>query len=89
MAGDLMRGRHSAAILTMLGIPELIAKDVEGFVELAVTLGRDRGLRQDFSARIARNKHRLYRDQAAIDGLAAYLEEVAGVADGAIPARRV
>jgi predicted O-linked N-acetylglucosamine transferase (SPINDLY family) len=77
MAGDLMRGRHSAAILAMLGLPELVADDIEGFVDLAVRLGRDRELRQGFSARIARTRHRLYRDQAAIDGLEAYLEAAA------------
>jgi protein O-GlcNAc transferase len=77
MAGDLMRGRHSAAILTRLGLPELVAQDPDGFVDLAVALGRDRGLRQDLAARIARSKPLLYCDQAAIDGLEAYLDAAA------------
>jgi predicted O-linked N-acetylglucosamine transferase (SPINDLY family) len=77
MAGDLMRGRHSAAILAMLGLPELIAPDPEGFVALAVALGRDPARRKALSARIAVSKHRLYRDQDAIDGLTAYLAEAA------------
>ena len=77
MAGDLMRGRHSAAILTMLGMPELIAADPASFIDLAVGLGRDPARRQALAARIAANKHRLYCDQAAIDGLAAYLDAAA------------
>jgi len=77
MAGDLMRGRHSAAILTMLGMPELIAETPEAFIALAAELGRDPARRQALSARIARDKHRLYADQVCIDGLADYLCEAA------------
>jgi|HubBroStandDraft_1064217.scaffolds.fasta_scaffold00025_8 protein O-GlcNAc transferase len=77
LAGALMRGRHSSAILTMLGLPELVAADADAFVDLAAALGRDPARRQELSSRIARTKHRLYRDQAAIDGLAAYLDEAA------------
>jgi protein O-GlcNAc transferase len=77
MAGALMRGRHSSAILTMLGLPELIAPDADAFIDLAAALGRDPARRRALSDRIAETKHRLYRDQAAIDGLAAYLDEAA------------
>jgi protein O-GlcNAc transferase len=77
MAGELMRGRHSSAILTMLGLPELIAATPEAFAELAIARGRDPAARQALRVRIARDKHRLYRDQAAIDGLARYLEDAA------------
>jgi len=77
MAGDLMRSRHGSAILTMLGMPDMIAQTPEEFTELAIALGRDPHLRQALRGRIARDKHRLYHDQAAIDGLAGYLEEAA------------
>jgi predicted O-linked N-acetylglucosamine transferase (SPINDLY family) len=77
MAGELMRARHSAAILTMLGMPDLIANTPEAFAELAAGLGRDKARRQALAGRIARDKHRLYRDEACIDGLARYLEEAA------------
>jgi protein O-GlcNAc transferase len=76
-AGELMRGRHSAAILTMLGLPELIAPTPDALVAQAIALGRDPAARQALRARIARDKHRLYRDHAAIDGLADYLERAA------------
>jgi protein O-GlcNAc transferase len=77
MAGELMRGRHSAAIMTMLGLPELVAETPEAFVDLAIRLGRDAPARQALSARIAHDKHRLYRDRAAIDGLTRYIENAA------------
>ncbi|MGB8843948.1 MAG: tetratricopeptide repeat protein, partial [Aliidongia sp.] len=77
LAGVLMRGRHSAAILAMLGLPELIAATIEDYVALAVELGRDPERRQALSARIARDRHRLYHDQACLDGLARYLEDAA------------
>jgi protein O-GlcNAc transferase len=77
MAGALMRGRHSAAILALLEMPELIAGDVDAYVELAAALGLDVERRFTLKKCIAARKHRLYRDQSAIDGLAAYLEEAA------------
>jgi protein O-GlcNAc transferase len=77
LPGTFMRARHSAAILTRIGLTELIAEDAEGFVKLAVALGADPARRQALSRRIAAAKHLLYRDQAAIDGLAAYLEAAA------------
>jgi protein O-GlcNAc transferase len=77
MAGELMRGRHGAAILTLLGMTDMIAQTEEAFVDLAVALGRDPMKRQELRARIARDKHRLYRDQTAIDGLSRYLEDAA------------
>ncbi|MEA2755775.1 MAG: protein O-GlcNAc transferase [Aliidongia sp.] len=75
LAGALMRGRHSAAILTMLGLPELIAATLEDYVTLAADLGRDPERRRALSARIAQDRHRLYRDPACLAGLARYLED--------------
>ena len=75
--GDLMRGRHSAAILRMLGIEETIAGSPEAYVELAAALGRDPAARQKLRTRTARDKHRLYHDRSAVDGLASYIEEAA------------
>jgi protein O-GlcNAc transferase len=77
LQGDLMRGRHSAAILTLLGLPELIAGSLEEYIALAVALGRDPARRRDLSARIGLDRHRLYQDRECLDGLARYLEEAA------------
>jgi protein O-GlcNAc transferase len=77
LAGTLMRGRHSAAILTMLGMPDLIAAGIEEYVTIAAELGRDPERRRALSAQIARDRHRLYRDPACLAGLARYLEDAA------------
>jgi protein O-GlcNAc transferase len=88
MAGDLMRGRHSAAILTMLGVPELIADCPETFVELATELGRDATRRRALTTRIARDKRKLYADRACIEGLARYLHDAAHAIQTSPPSTR-
>lgn len=67
--GDLMRARHSAGILEMIGMKEAIADTVEGFVAIAIALGRDADHRQHMRERLARSKEAVYRDGAAIRGL--------------------
>jgi predicted O-linked N-acetylglucosamine transferase (SPINDLY family) len=71
---EFMRGRHSAAILRMMGIDDTIADTVEGFAAIAVRLARDRAWRDLQRRRIADNKHRCYRDLTAIGGLENFLE---------------
>ena len=41
--GALMRGRVSAGILRMMGMPETIAETIDGYVALAVRIARDTG----------------------------------------------
>jgi predicted O-linked N-acetylglucosamine transferase (SPINDLY family) len=41
VAGDRFLGRVGASFLTAAGYPELIARDVEGYVEIALALARD------------------------------------------------
>src|SRR5262249_23087815 len=78
LRGDLMRGRHSAAILEMMGLGGHVAPGVDGYVGLAVRLARDAQAREEFKKAIAANKNRVYRDRAAIASLEAFLEEAAG-----------
>jgi len=37
--GELMRGRHSAAILNMMGTKDTIASTLDEYIELAIRLG--------------------------------------------------
>jgi protein O-GlcNAc transferase len=66
---DTMRGRHTVAHLKMMGIEELIASSIDGYVQLAVKLARDPAYRRQIAARIAANKHKLYHDPAPIRAL--------------------
>jgi protein O-GlcNAc transferase len=73
MAGALMRGRHAAAILNMMDMLETITTDLDAYVATAVRLARDRAWRTALSKKIARNKHKLYRDRACIVALEDFL----------------
>ena len=74
MRGRLMRGRHSAAILEMMGMGESIAATLDDYIALAARLAADRQERRALSRAIADNKHKLYRDRACITALADLLE---------------
>ncbi len=51
--GALMRGRVSAGILRMMGMPETVAETVDDYVALAVRMGRDPAWRAEIKTRIA------------------------------------
>ena len=77
-AGEMMRGRHAAAILDMMNVRDTTARTLDEYVSMASLLGRDEARRKDVSSRIAANKHRLYRDLQCIAGLQSFLEEAVG-----------
>ena len=74
LPGPLMRGRHSAAILQMLGIRETVAGSIDDYIVIAARLSADGEERRALSRRIADNKHRLYRDRTCITALGDFLE---------------
>jgi protein O-GlcNAc transferase len=77
LRGDLMRGRHTMAILEMMGVTETIADTVDEYISLAVHLARDPGWRNVVRRRIAENKHRVYRDRECIAALEEFFCRVA------------
>jgi len=79
-AGELMRGRHTAGILEMMGMRETTAHSIDDYVAIAVGLGRSAAERAAVSARIAANKHRIYGDRACIAALEAFLASAARTA---------
>jgi predicted O-linked N-acetylglucosamine transferase (SPINDLY family) len=72
--GALMRGRVSAGILRMMGMPETVGETVDAYVALAVRMGREPAWRAEIKTRIATDKHRLYRDRTCITALEDFLE---------------
>jgi protein O-GlcNAc transferase len=74
LAGPMMRGRHSAAILQMLGVTETIAETLDGYVDIAVRLALDPQARRAVVDRMAANKHRLYFDRSPVRALEDFLE---------------
>ena len=74
MRGAFMRGRHSAAILEMMGVRDTIAETMDDYVSIAVRLAKDPADRSALRARIADSKHKVYRDRTTIAALEEFLE---------------
>jgi predicted O-linked N-acetylglucosamine transferase (SPINDLY family) len=74
LPGEFMRGRHSTAMLKMIGLDDLIATSLPDFVNKLVRLGQDQVFRSTVAERISRNKHKLYRDRSLIEALDAFLK---------------
>lgn len=72
LPGRCMRTRHTAAMLRLLELPELIAHDVDDYVRIAIRLGQSADLRGSLRERIARRKHRLYDDPAVVAAFEAF-----------------
>jgi protein O-GlcNAc transferase len=75
LAGEMMRGRHAAAILQRMGVGETTARTMDDFVSIAAALGNSPAKRSEISTRIADGKHRLYRDRDCIAALEAFLDK--------------
>lgn len=73
MPGPLMRSRHTAAILTRMGVPDTIVSTIDEYVAMAVRLGCDSAWRTALITRIALGKQRLYRDRDCILALEEFL----------------
>ena len=71
--GELMRGRHTLAMLKMMGVEEMIAASKDEYVRIAIRLGQDSQYRQDISQQVAENKYKLYGDRAPIRALEEFL----------------
>jgi predicted O-linked N-acetylglucosamine transferase (SPINDLY family) len=76
MPGPFMRGRHTAAILTMMGVTDTIAATLDDYVAIAVRLAKDAQWRADLKARISQNTQSVYRDTACISALEDFLDRV-------------
>jgi protein O-GlcNAc transferase len=74
LPGEFMRGRHSTAMLKMIGLDELIAASLPDFVDKLARLGQNPVFRSTAAKRISENKHKLYRDRSFIEALDAFLK---------------
>jgi protein O-GlcNAc transferase len=77
LAGPLMRGRHTTAVLTMMGVTETIAGTVDEYVAMAQRLATDATWRNAIRERMRATKHLVYRDRVCIDALEEFLTRVA------------
>jgi predicted O-linked N-acetylglucosamine transferase (SPINDLY family) len=77
MLGPFMRGRHSAAILQMMGIEETIAGTIDDYISIAGRLANHPDERHAIGQKIAERKQRIYRDRECILALERFLDHAA------------
>lgn len=67
--GRFMRGRHTYAMLKMMGITETIAKDSEDYVLIASRLGQDQNFYKLMKHKMEMNNHILFNDSTCVAAL--------------------
>ena len=77
LEGNRMRGRQTAGMLRTVGVDELIAKDANGYVDLAVNLACNRTRRDDLRRRLLAAQDRLFSDTRVMPALETFLATVA------------
>ena len=76
LPGPYMRGRQSAAMLTLIGVPELIAQDRADYVRLALRIAHDRAYREVLRQRILAGGDALFDRPEPTQALAACLRQL-------------
>lgn len=71
----LMRGREGFAILTMMGLIEIIPQSIDDYIKIAIRLGKDSEWRHYISEKIATKKHLIYHDRTCIGALENFIEQ--------------
>jgi predicted O-linked N-acetylglucosamine transferase (SPINDLY family) len=71
----LQRGRHTAGMYRRMGLDALIVESADTYVDRAVAIASDAGLRSDLSRDINERTHVLYEDPAACAEFARFFEE--------------
>ncbi|MEN9278055.1 MAG: hypothetical protein Q6K92_06595, partial [Thermostichus sp. DG_1_5_bins_95] len=75
--GELMRGRHTYAMLKRMGLDELIAPDLASYEDLAVQLGSDPDFRRRMVQQVQERRDILFEDRECVAALAHFLQQVA------------
>jgi predicted O-linked N-acetylglucosamine transferase (SPINDLY family) len=73
LGGSMLRGRQSAAMLRLAGVPELIATDGEAYVERVRSLCTDSSERDCLRQRLLAGNHAIFDDPAPIRALETFL----------------
>ena len=64
-------------MLRILGVEELVVKDIDGYVDLAVNLGTDAAARKGLAARILASRGALFERDEPLRALEDFLERAA------------
>jgi predicted O-linked N-acetylglucosamine transferase (SPINDLY family) len=74
-AGASARARQTSAMLKVVGAPELIARDDDDYVRIAVAMCGDEARRADLRQRLRANSDALYENREGVRGLERFLLE--------------
>jgi predicted O-linked N-acetylglucosamine transferase (SPINDLY family) len=74
--GQFMRGRMSYAMLKMLGLGELIAKNESEYIEIATRLGLDSNWRSQIREYLRKHHDLVFEEKACVIGLEAFYQQV-------------
>jgi len=80
--GEVMRARHSAAMLTMMGLEDTLAGSLDRYVEIATRLGLDPAWRAAVTEKTRARGAVIYDDETPIRDLEAFLTRVSGGSSG-------
>ncbi|HUQ37429.1 MAG TPA: tetratricopeptide repeat protein [Aestuariivirga sp.] len=75
LPGEFMRGRHTYAMFSMMGVHDLVADSLDGYISKLVDLGRDADLRSHVAAEILNKKDLLYEDLTFVNALDEFLKK--------------
>ena len=67
--GRFLRGRYTQALYRLAGVTDTIVDDADGYIEMAVRLGRDRDFRDEVSRRIEAAAPDLFSDMTHVRAL--------------------
>jgi protein O-GlcNAc transferase len=83
LPGEFMRGRHSYAMLKILGVEDTIANTEAEYIDIAVRLGEDSDWRQEIAREVEKNHggthptgNRLYDDTTCVSALESFYKSV-------------
>jgi protein O-GlcNAc transferase len=76
LAGRFMRGRQSAAMLSLAGLSELMAHDEEDYLRIATRLASEGEWRNAVAARLREGSDQLFGDATPVTTFAAVLESL-------------
>ncbi|MCE3004593.1 MAG: hypothetical protein LW860_18115, partial [Xanthomonadaceae bacterium] len=72
LPGRTMRTRHTAAILHLLELPQLVATSIDHYIDIALELGHSADLRAELRGVVLARRDRLYDDRAVTAALAQF-----------------
>lgn len=73
--GNMMRSRHSYAVLKMMGISETIASNEAGYIEIAIRLGLDSEWRNQVRHKIIQGHACLYQNADCVQALENFYQQ--------------